>query len=516
MPTVFRRAPMSCSSLAASTLATTADMPRSMLIPWSPSPIAASSWVSCSLFAPTSAAKARIQRTTSSWPRLMRPDAFSLSATSTILCLCRPSETGGLDRRVPETGQLVVKLQQRDRAARHLQRRDVGTDQVAGDRDPTLAQEPVQVVVDDVALDQRRAAHAVDEREDLVALLERQVLDDRDGEFLDDLGRGCKLHPLAAGLTVNADPDLHLVVAELEGRLAGRGNDARGQRHAHAASVGVDLSAQLRHLGEVAPLLGGRPADLLGQHRGADAAPPCGVEAVLHGDVVVDHHGFDLDALASGELGGHLEVHHVTRVVLDDVKDAGAAVDGLGRVEHLVGGRRREHLAGAGGVEHSGPDETAVHRLVPRAAARDQPDLALHRGVGANDHVRVELDAYEVWMGRGDAVQGLGDNVLWLVDQLLHVSSAPVGSLLLRPLLGDLALHLDVRGGRLTSGPQPLLDEDVVDHRPDDSANYASHDGNPPVPVDVAVVAGERHPVPAGEVREEPRPEVARRIDRIA
>src|SRR5436309_7667809 len=172
----------------------------------------------------------------------MRPDAFSISATSTILYQCRPSETAVLDRRVPKTGQLVVQLQQRDRAARHLQRRDVWTDQVAGDRDPTLAQEPVQVVVDDVELDQRRTAHAVDEREDLVALLERQVLDDRDGELLDDLGRGCKLHPLAAGLAVNPDPDLHLVVAELEGRLPGCGNDARGQRHAHAAPVRVYLA----------------------------------------------------------------------------------------------------------------------------------------------------------------------------------------------------------------------------------------------------------------------------------
>src|SRR5438132_3577450 len=249
MPAVFSRAPMSCSSPASSTLTSTADIPRSMLIPWSPSPIAASSAVSCCLFASTSTANARIQRTTSSWPRLMRPDAFSLSATSTILCLCRPSETGGLDRRVPEAGQLVVQLQQRDRAARHLQRRDVGPDQVAGDRDSTLAQEPVQVVVGDVELDQRRAAHAVDEREYLVALLERQVLDDRGGELLDDLGRGCALHPPAAGLTVDADADLHLVVAELEGRLPGRGHDARGQRHAHAAAVGVHLSAQLRHLG---------------------------------------------------------------------------------------------------------------------------------------------------------------------------------------------------------------------------------------------------------------------------
>src|SRR5207244_10293703 len=96
-------------------------------------------------------------------------------------------------------------------------------------------EERLQVVVDDVELDQRRAAHAVDEREYLVALLERQVLDDRSGETLDDLGRGLELHPLAARLAVDADPDLHLVVAELEGRLPGRGHAARGQRNPHTA-----------------------------------------------------------------------------------------------------------------------------------------------------------------------------------------------------------------------------------------------------------------------------------------
>src|SRR2546423_10178008 len=203
MPTVFSRAPMSCSSPEASTLLSTADIPRCMLIPWSPSPTAASSWVSCSLFASTSAANARIQRRTSSWPSLMFPDACSHSATSTILYLCRPPETRGLDRRAPEAGQLVVQLQERNRAPRHLERCDVGPDQVPCDRDSTLAQEPVQVGVDDVELDQGRAAHAVDEREHLVALLERQVLDDPDREPLDDLRRGGKLHPLATRLAVN-------------------------------------------------------------------------------------------------------------------------------------------------------------------------------------------------------------------------------------------------------------------------------------------------------------------------
>src|SRR5207247_7151759 len=138
---------------------------------------------------------------------------------------------------------------------------------------------------------------------------------------------------------------------------------------------------------------------------------------------VVDHNGLDLDALAAAKVRGHLEVHHVAGVVLDDVQHPGAAVRRLRRIEHLVGRGRREHLAGAGGIEHARPDEAAVHRLVPGAAPRDEPDLPLHRGVGSNDEVRVEVDAYEVRMRCGDASQGLGDDVVWLVDQLLHSSS---------------------------------------------------------------------------------------------
>ena len=53
---------------------------------------------------------------------------------------------------------------------------------------------------------------------------------------------------------------------------------------------------------------------------------PGGVEAVLHGDVVVEHDRLHLDAVVLGQLGRQLEVEHVAGVVLDDVQDAGAAV----------------------------------------------------------------------------------------------------------------------------------------------------------------------------------------------
>ena len=152
---------------------------------------------------------------------------------------------------------------------------------------------------------------------------------------------------------------------ELEGRLACGRDRARSQGYAHAAAVGVDPPRHLGDLGQAAALLRGGAGDLLHEHGDADAAPAGGVEAVLHGDVVVGDDGDDVDArFGRRQLGRHLEVHDVTGVVLDDVQDASAAVDVLGRLEHLVGHRRGEDLAGAGRVQH------AQARRTRRAAVR--------------------------------------------------------------------------------------------------------------------------------------------------
>ena len=103
--------------------------------------------------------------------------------------------------------------------------------------------------------------------------------------------------------------------------------------------------------------------DLLEQHGDADAAPAGRVQRVLDRDVVVGDDRRDLD-LARDELGRELEVQHVAGVVLDDVEDAGAAVDGPRRGLHLIGDGRGEHVARRGRVEH------AEARRTRRGAAR--------------------------------------------------------------------------------------------------------------------------------------------------
>ena len=149
-------------------------------------------------------------------------------------------------------------------------------------------------------------------------------------------------------------------------------------------AFGVDLDRRGGHVGERRPGLGLGPGDLLDEDGAADAATTGRVQRVLDRDVVVGDDRRDLD-LAGHELRRQLEVEDVAGVVLDDVEDAGAAVDGPGRRLHLVRDGRGEDVAGARGVEHAQADEAAVERLMAGAAARDQRDLALDRATGPQD-----------------------------------------------------------------------------------------------------------------------------------
>src|ERR671912_736127 len=68
----------------------------------------------------------------------------------------------------------------------------------------------------------------------------------------------------------------------------------------------------------------------------------------------------------------------------------------------------------------SGTGEAAMHRLVARAATRDDSDFARLRTIAADDHL---VGVVHTQLGvRGlDADQGLGDDGGRVVDQLLHI-----------------------------------------------------------------------------------------------
>ena len=219
---------------------------------------------------------------------------------------------------------------------------------------------------------------------------------------------------------MDADAHLHLVLAELEGRLAGGGHRAGGERHAHGARAADDLVAERLQRGEVALLLRCGADDLLDDQRSRHAAAAGGVERVLHRDIVVDDDGLDPPPCGlGGHLPRHLEVHDVALVVLDDEERAGAAVRGLDRRHHLVRRGRGEDLAGAGGVEHADPDETGMQGLMARAAAGDQRDLARRERPPA-DELALLAQHDDVGMRLREAVEALGEDIVHGIDQLLH------------------------------------------------------------------------------------------------
>src|SRR2546429_1273843 len=167
---------------SASSARTTASKPRVMLVPWSPSPIAASSWTRWSRSARIEDADPFIQ--------VVMVAAFMTVSPTNTRSSPPPPQRGSVDRRVPELGQLVVQLEHGERGACHLQRRDVVADQVPRHLVAALTQPALHLAVQQVQLDRGGAAHPVDERQQPGAGSRRQVGDDRLDRGLGDLAGG--------------------------------------------------------------------------------------------------------------------------------------------------------------------------------------------------------------------------------------------------------------------------------------------------------------------------------------
>ena len=127
-----------------------------------------------------------------------------------------------MDRGVPEPGQLLVELEHGQRGAGHLERCDVAADEVAHGLEAGGAELLVDLAIEKVKLEQRGAAHPVDEGEDLGPFLRLEVGDDRFHHHVDDLAGGPELRPAATRLSVDADAELDLPFRQLKDRLARR------------------------------------------------------------------------------------------------------------------------------------------------------------------------------------------------------------------------------------------------------------------------------------------------------
>ena len=147
-------------------------------------------------------------------------------------------------------------------------------------------------VVHQIELHQRRAAEAVDE----AAAPGLSPCRPRSPTIAAQISSAMasalfSVDAAAARLAMDADAHLHLAVADVEGRLAGRGHGAGLvsatpiERVAPLTRSPSAFSCFERHA-----LLGRRTDDLLDHQRAGDAAPAGGVGRVLDRDIVIGDH----------------------------------------------------------------------------------------------------------------------------------------------------------------------------------------------------------------------------------
>ncbi len=227
---------------------------------------------------------------------------------------------------------------------------------------------------------------------------------------------------MGARLAVDADAHLHLVLGQLEAGLAGGGDGAGLNGRAHGAHVVDDLLGHGLDGVQVCAGLGQGAGDLVDEHGARHAPAAHGVQAVLHGHVVVHDDLGHLDALVTGHVGGHLEVHHVAGVVLDDHQHTRVGGDGLDALEDLVGGGGGEHRAGHRRIQHALAHVAAVGGLMAAAAAADEGHLALLL-IGADHHIAAVQLLHILGIGLDHALDHLILYLVNRVDELLHADT---------------------------------------------------------------------------------------------
>src|SRR3712207_1624056 len=243
----------------------------------------------------------RTAATTPSPSRIRSIVPMNSAMYACILSSLERSTGRDVARRLEVALHLVVELERRYGEPRHLERGHVVPDVGHPPDLYALALEDVgDVGVGDVELHRRRTAHAVDHHGDLGAREVHRVAEDLPEHLVYDLVRRLYVLALDAGLAVDAYPDLHLVVADLEDGLAALGRGAAGQGHPHRAHVGVDPLGELFDPGEVPAVVGGGAADLVHEDGARDPAPTARVGGVLDRDVVVGYDVVGLYALGFG------------------------------------------------------------------------------------------------------------------------------------------------------------------------------------------------------------------------
>ena len=229
---------------------------------------------------------------------------------------------------------------------------------------------------------------------------------------------------MSAGLAVDTDTDLNLVILQLESGLSDCGDRAGLNAHAHGAHIGDNLLSYSLYFRKACAFFGLGACDLVNEDRAGNASAACCPCAVLNSDVV----GYDdllyLNVFVGCHISCHLEVHDITGVVLDDQKSALAALGSLDSLIDLVGSGGGEHRACNSAVQHSFSDKSAVSGLVSGAAAGDQNDLVGLLGACTDHNVRAFHALNIFGMRCSHSAEHLINYIVDPINKFLHLNTS--------------------------------------------------------------------------------------------
>src|SRR5436305_7264745 len=102
-----------------------------------------------------------------------------------------------------------------------------------------------------------------------------------------------------------------------------------------------------------------------------------------------------------------------------------SAIYRLGSGEHLVWYGRGKNGSRAGSIEHAKTNKATMHRLVATTTTRNNPYFSLNRGILAHDDLLLNIYADKVRMSGQHAGKRLLDDIIWFIDQFLHIAFYP-------------------------------------------------------------------------------------------
>ena len=153
------------------------------------------------------------------------------------------------------------------------------------------------------------------------------------------------------------------------------------------------------------------------------AAATNGKRRILNRHVIVHDHMVNVKSVFLSRLLGHLKVHGIARVVLDDQQDTLVA----GSHRSNPGGnpvhcRRSKYRAAHRGIEHAGAHKSQMCRLMAHAATGNKSNLVALGMRAHDDIVRRLCDKRRICLHV--TIDHLALDISRIVDELFHSKSS--------------------------------------------------------------------------------------------